>query len=61
MFCTILECIAHINEEDAVDVFQTVKILRNERMHLVQTEVLEDHQIILLCVWGGGVGLEIIY
>ncbi|XP_030843743.1 uncharacterized protein LOC115924937 [Strongylocentrotus purpuratus] len=39
VFCTMLECIAQINEEDAVDVFQMVKMLRNERMHFVQTEV----------------------
>ncbi|XP_030845085.1 receptor-type tyrosine-protein phosphatase alpha-like [Strongylocentrotus purpuratus] len=38
VFCTMLECIAQINEEDAVDVFQTVKMLRNERMHFVETE-----------------------
>ncbi|XP_063969951.1 uncharacterized protein LOC129282660 isoform X2 [Lytechinus pictus] len=38
VFCSTLECIAQVNEEDAVDVFHVVKMLRNERMNFVQTE-----------------------
>ncbi|XP_041452804.1 uncharacterized protein LOC121405881 isoform X3 [Lytechinus variegatus] len=38
VFCSTLECIAQVNEEGAVDVFHVVKMLRNERMHFVQTE-----------------------
>ncbi|XP_041475761.1 uncharacterized protein LOC121424220 [Lytechinus variegatus] len=38
VFCSTLECIAQVNEEGAVDVFKVVKMLRNERMHFVQTK-----------------------
>ncbi|XP_041452902.1 receptor-type tyrosine-protein phosphatase epsilon-like [Lytechinus variegatus] len=38
VFCTTLECIKQLNTEDAVDIFQMVKMLRNERTHFVQTE-----------------------
>ncbi|XP_063956641.1 receptor-type tyrosine-protein phosphatase alpha-like isoform X2 [Lytechinus pictus] len=38
VFCSTLECIAQVDEEDAVDVFHVVKMLRNERMQFVQTK-----------------------
>nr|XP_054765360.1 receptor-type tyrosine-protein phosphatase S-like [Lytechinus pictus] len=38
VFCSTLECIAQVNEEGAVDVFKVVKMLRNKRMHFVQTK-----------------------
>eukprot|EP00057_Strongylocentrotus_purpuratus_P013742 XP_011668216.1 PREDICTED: receptor-type tyrosine-protein phosphatase epsilon [Strongylocentrotus purpuratus] len=38
VFCTAMECIAQIAEGDSVDIFQTVKILRADRMQFVQTE-----------------------
>ncbi|XP_030837358.1 receptor-type tyrosine-protein phosphatase epsilon-like [Strongylocentrotus purpuratus] len=38
VFCTAMECIAQIAEGNSVDIFQTVKILRADRMQFVQTE-----------------------
>ncbi|XP_063962361.1 uncharacterized protein LOC129271138 isoform X2 [Lytechinus pictus] len=44
VFCSAMECIAQIAESDSVDIFQTVKILRADRMQFVQTE--EDYAFI---------------
>eukprot|EP00057_Strongylocentrotus_purpuratus_P013419 XP_011667893.1 PREDICTED: receptor-type tyrosine-protein phosphatase alpha-like [Strongylocentrotus purpuratus] len=38
VLCTAMECIAQIAERDSVDIFQTVKTLRADRMQFVQTE-----------------------
>ncbi|XP_071505916.1 receptor-type tyrosine-protein phosphatase alpha-like [Diadema antillarum] len=38
VFCAVMECIHQLDKEGAVDVFQTVKMLRVERPHMVQTE-----------------------
>nr|XP_054764961.1 uncharacterized protein LOC129271715 [Lytechinus pictus] len=38
VFCSVLECIAQMEESDSVDIFQTVKFLRADRMQFVQTE-----------------------
>nr|XP_054764133.1 uncharacterized protein LOC129270827 [Lytechinus pictus] len=47
-FCSVMECIAQIAETGNVDVFQTIKELRVERTHFVQTESdYEDTYMIL--------------
>ncbi|XP_030852460.1 receptor-type tyrosine-protein phosphatase alpha-like [Strongylocentrotus purpuratus] len=50
VFCTVLECISQILDEDDVNVFQTVKMMRNDRMHFVQTE--EEYALIHMLING---------
>ncbi|XP_072172795.1 receptor-type tyrosine-protein phosphatase alpha-like [Diadema setosum] len=38
VFCVTMECLAQISEGTTVDVFHTVKMLRADRTHFVQTE-----------------------
>nr|XP_054765361.1 uncharacterized protein LOC129272155 [Lytechinus pictus] len=54
VFCSTLECIAQVNEEGAVDVFKVVKMLRNKRMHFVQTKVTFSNTVNYMCVGRGG-------
>lgn len=52
VFITLSIVLERMQYEGVLDVFQTVRILRSQRIHMVQTEVrLKDLKLIAIHVW----------
>lgn len=48
VFITLSIVLERMQYEGVLDVFQTVRILRSQRIHMVQTEVISYKKILIL-------------